>query len=158
MLRPRSHGFTLVEMVVMLAIVLVLASVIAPSLIAYADEQRVEATATMLGAVRDGLVGANSFRSVIGINAGRVSQLTTQPVANNVGQDDDSCGNQIKPADAGQWPSSAPYATFTISRSGLATPIGVAEDTMSRNPNSNANGVNQIVFKNVDLRDVLLLD
>ena len=158
MLRPRSHGFTLVEMVVMLAIVLVLASVIAPSLIAYADEQRVEATATMLAAVRDGLVGANSFRSVIGINAGRVSQLTTQPVANNVGQDDDSCGNQIKPADAGQWPSSAPYATFTISRNGLATPIGVAEDTMSRNPNSNANGVNQIVFKNVDLRDVLLLD
>src|SRR5207302_11213921 len=100
----------------MLTIMLVLASVIAPSLIAYADEQRAEATAAMLATVRDGLVGANSFRSTIGINAGRVSQLTTQPVANNAAQDDDSCGNQIKPADVGQWPNSAPDAPVQIPR------------------------------------------
>jgi type II secretory pathway pseudopilin PulG len=130
----RERGFSLLEIVVMLAIVLVLASVIAPSLIAFADQQRAEET------------------------AGRVSQLTTQPVANNAAQDDDSCGDFIKGSDAGQWTNNAPYAPFTIPRNGLVTPIGIAEDTMSRNPNNNSPGVNQIVFKSVDLRDVLLLD
>jgi prepilin-type N-terminal cleavage/methylation domain-containing protein len=159
MLRTRrERGFTLIEIVVMLAIMLVLASVIAPSLIAYADQQRAEETAAILTTVRDGLVGTNGFRSTIGINAGRVSQLTTQPVANNAAQDDDSCGAFIKAADATQWTNNAPYAPFTIPRNGLVTPIGLAEDTLWRIPNTNANGVLMVVFKTVDLRDVLLVD
>jgi prepilin-type N-terminal cleavage/methylation domain-containing protein len=153
----RDRGFTLIEIVVMLAIMLVLASVIAPSLIAYADEQRAETTAAMLTTVSAGLVGANGFRATVSVNAGRVSQLTTQLVANNAAVDDNSCGAKFTVPQAGAWATNAPYAPFTISRSGLATPIGIAEDTMSRSPAAGA-GVNQIVFKNVDLRDVLLLD
>ena len=152
------RAFTLLETVVAIAIVLILASVIAPSLIAYADEQRAEDTAALLTKVSTGLVGANGFRSKIGSNAGRVSQLTNRPTANNAAIDDDSCGGAITGAEQGTWDSNSPFVGFMIPRSGLVTPMGVAEDTMSRNPNTNAVGVNQIVFKNVDLRDVLLLD
>ncbi len=157
----RSGGrraFTLLETVVAIAIVLILASVIAPSLIAYADEQRAEDTAAILNAVGTGLVGANGFRTSLGINAGRVSQLTNRPTANNAAIDDNSCGALITTGQQGNWDTNAPFVTFMIPRAGLVTPIGIAEDTMSRNPNSNAVGVNQIVFKSVDLRDVLLLD
>jgi type II secretory pathway pseudopilin PulG len=151
-------GFTLVEIVVILTIMLVLASVIAPSLVAFADQQRAEQTAAILTTVRDGLVGANGYRSSMGLNAGRVSQLTNKPTANNAAIDDDSCGAFLKAGDVSKWDPGAPYAPFMIPRNGLVTPIGIAEDTMSRNPNTNANGVNQIVFTSVDLRDVLLLD
>jgi len=157
----RSFGrraFTLLETVVAIAIVLILASVIAPSLIAYADEQRAEQTAAILTKVNTGLVGANGFRAKLGANAGRVSQLTNRPTANNAAIDDDSCGGVITAAEQGNWDSNSPFVGFMIPRSGLVTPMGVAEDTMSRNPNTNAVGVNQIVFKNVDLRDLLLLD
>jgi type II secretory pathway pseudopilin PulG len=157
MLRTR-RGFTLVEIVVLLAIMLVMASVIAPSLIAYADQQRAQETAAILTDVRDGLVGANGYRSVMGLNAGRVSQLTNKPTANNAAIDDDSCGAFLKAGDVSKWDPGAPYAPFTIPRNGLVTPIGVAEDTLWRVPNTNANGVLMVVFKTVDLRDVLLVD
>src|SRR5438270_2614190 len=146
----RNRGFTLVEVVVMLAIMLVLASVIAPSLIAYADEQRVEDTAAILTAVGTGLVGANGFRANVGVNAGRLSQLTNRPTANNAAVDDNSCGAVITAGQQGNWDANAPFVNFMIPRAGLVTPIGMAEDTMSRNPNNNAVGVNQIVFKSVD--------
>jgi prepilin-type N-terminal cleavage/methylation domain-containing protein len=157
-LRRGEGGFTLVEVVVVLAIVLVLASVIAPSLIGYADERRAQDTAAILSDVATGLVGANGFRSKLGSNAGRVSQLTNRPTANNAAIDDDSCGGVITGPEQGNWDSNAPFVGFMIPRTGLVTPLGIAEDTMSRNPNNNVIGVNQIVFKSVDLRDVLLLD
>lgn len=159
MLRTRAErGFTLVEIVVVLAIMLVMASVIAPSLIAYADQQRAETTAAILTDVGTGLVGANGFRAKLGSNAGRVSQLTNRPTANNAAIDDDSCGGVITGGEQGNWDTNSPFVKFMIPRSGLVTPIGVAEDTLWRVPNTNANGVLMVVFKTVDLRDVLLVD
>ena len=154
----RVRGFTLVEIVVMLAIVLVLASVIAPSLVAFADEQRAEQTASILADVATGLVGANGFRAKLGSNAGRVSQLTNRPAANNAAIDDDSCGGVITGGEQGNWDNNSPFVKFMIPRSGLVTPVGVAEDTLWRIPNNNANGILLVVFKAVDMRDILLMD
>jgi prepilin-type N-terminal cleavage/methylation domain-containing protein len=154
----RPSGFTLVEIVVAIAIMAIMASVIAPSLIAFADRKRAETAAAMLEDVRVGLVGANGFRAKVGKNAGKISQLTNRITAGNAAIDDDSCGNAYKAADQTPWDGNAPFVPYMISRNGFATPIGTAEDTLNRNPNTNSAGVTVVVFKNVDLRDVLLLD
>ena len=49
------HGFTLIEVVVALAVILVLAAVAVPALTGYLDQKSVEASATQLTTVRDAL-------------------------------------------------------------------------------------------------------
>jgi prepilin-type N-terminal cleavage/methylation domain-containing protein len=154
----RDIGFTLIEVVVAIAIMLILASVIAPNLIAFADRERAEVTAAILDDVRVGLVGTNGYRSKMGLNAGRISQLTNRITPGNAAIDDDSCGGAYKAGDQTTWDANAPFVQFMIPRNGLVTPIGIAEDTLNRNPNSNSAGVVIVVFKTLDLRDVLLLD
>src|SRR5205823_6594489 len=85
--RQRLYAFTLVEVIVALAVVLILAAVALPSLNGYLDQQKVEATATQLTDIRDALFdntkGANSFRQKVGSNAGRLSELDSVIIGND---------------------------------------------------------------------------
>jgi len=163
--RAASHdtryGFSLVELVVSLAVILILAAVALPNVTGYLDQQRIEATIAQLSEVRDALDSPGGFRQAVGANAGQLSELTTQiwngasgppPFPRN------SCGNTFSNGQVNSWDSAGPYVNFFIPATGLVTPIGVAEDTLQRIPRSATAGVIRIVITNVAATDAQLLD
>ena len=152
-------GFSLIEIVIAAAIVLVLAGVLIPQLSTYFDQQRITNTVATLAAVRDGITDKTiGYYAKVVINPGRVSQLSNRPTALNAAVDDNSCGAQVTAAQQTAWDNNAPFVKFLIPRSGLPTPIGTAEDTLWRVPFSATAGVTRIVFKTVDQVDVTALD
>lgn len=160
------RGFSLMEVVIGLVILLTLAAMALPTLGATLDRARVESAAAQLEVVRDALYkpsGSAAFYQVIGANAGRLSELSSPIVANNASYatgTDDSCGNAFSTKEANRWDNEGPYVNFTIDRdSGMATPIGTAADSMTRVPNSSDPGVLLISFPyTVTQEDAELLD
>jgi len=162
-----ARGFSLVEVLVGMAILLVLASIALPTLSASLDRARVEAAAAQLVAVRDALYkpggGSSAFFQVVGANAGRLSELATPIVANNASYatgTDNSCGGAFSTKQANNWDNAGPYVNFNIDRAaGMSTAIGVAADSLTRIPNNANPGVLLINFLNtVSESDALLLD
>lgn len=164
--RAASHdtrrGFSLVEVVVSLAVILILAAVALPNLTGFLDQQRIEATAAQLAEVRDALNSpGDGFRQVVGANAGQLSQLTTQIWNGNSGAPPfprNSCGNAFTNGQVNSWDNAGPYVSFYIPATGLVTPIGVTEDTLQRIPKSATSGDIRIVITGVAAPDAQLLD
>jgi len=157
----RWRGFTLIEVVVALVIVLVLAAVALPSLNGYLQQKRVDATVTQLSEIATALDQFNT--DVSNTNAGRLSELSSALIANNSAYNtgtDDSCGGVFTAAQATNWGSTGPFLNYLIDRdSGLVTPIGRAADSLTRIPNSANVGVLVINFINtVALEDAVMLD
>jgi prepilin-type N-terminal cleavage/methylation domain-containing protein len=130
--RPRSRkAFSLVEIAVALAIILILAAVALPNVTGYLDQKNVEATAAQLASVRDALYGpSTSFRTVIRKNASRLSFLDSALVNG----DDDSCGSNYSGGDRGRWDDTpgGPFMTYSSDRTvGMMTPIGLADDLLT---------------------------
>lgn len=125
----RRWAFSLVEIVVALAVILILAAVALPNLTGYLDQKNVEATASQLAAVRDALYGpSTSFRTVIQANASRLSFLDSSLVAG----DDDSCGANFTNAERNRWINGGPFMTYSSDRTtGMMTPIGLADDALT---------------------------
>ena len=164
---PLRRAFSLMEIVVALAVILVMAAVALPSLGGFARQMAVEDAAAQLGTVRDALFkpgGANdSFFESTGRNAGRLSELSTVIVKGDnswATGTDDSCGDEFKNAQVNDWEADGPFVNFNIDRTmGLVTAIGRAEDSLTRIPNSSDPGVLRINFLNdVELTDAALLD
>lgn len=162
-----SRGFTLVEVVVALAVILILAAVALPNVVGYMDQKRVESAATQLALVRDALYntasGATAFRQRVTSNAGRLSQLSSAIVANDANYatgSDDSCGTTFTTTQRNNWLTYGPFVNFVIDRDhGMATPIGTAVDSLTRVPNSASAGRLRLNFVNsVDSVDAAMLD
>lgn len=166
----RHHvAFTLVEVVVALAIVFILAAVALPQLAGYLDQKRIDDTVTQLVTVRDAIskAGGNAFYEKVGRYPGRLSELdSTLIIGNNtwvLGQDD-SCGFAFAAGQRNAWNNNGPFVNFLIERGvGMITPIGMAEDSLTRNPypppNPPGAGTLRITFiNNVVLEDALKLD
>jgi len=166
--RARSAAFTLVEVIVALAVILILAAVAVPSLSGYLDQKNVEAAAAQLAIVRDALYNTSAtnvaFWQRVTKGASRLSQLTTViTTAAYVpagGPGGNSCHAVFAGADVTRWNSFGPFVNFPIvSATGLVTPIGIAVDTMTRNPVGAGVGTTRINFLNsVDLDDAAALD
>lgn len=154
----RRIGFSLVEIVVALAILLVLAAVATPSLLGYLDQMAVEATAQQLERVRDALYtkGGNAFRQDVGANSGKLSQLA-RPITKGNPAYLDSCGDEFSTKEANGW--DGPYVNFDIDpAAGMATPIGVASDALTRVPPSGAGSLRIAFANNVQVSQAELLD
>lgn len=165
--RTALPGFSLVEIIVGLTVLLILAAVALPTLGAAADQARINATAAQLEAVRNALYDPSSnghaFLQLVHSNAGRLSELSTPIVANNESYTtgtDNSCGDDFSNGDVNRWEANGPFVNFRIDRaSGMATPIGQAADSLTRIPNDNDPGVLRINFINsVDPEDAKRLD
>jgi prepilin-type N-terminal cleavage/methylation domain-containing protein len=155
----RLVGFTLVEVIVALAVILILAAVALPNLTGYLQQQRVDAAAAQLATVRDALYNPaipTNFYETIGSNAGRLSELDSGLIAGDASYatgTDDSCGGTFTAGERNKWVG--PYTTYNSERStGMMTPIGRAEDTLTRA----AGNVLQLTFLDASLDDAQLLD
>ena len=159
--RTMARGFTLVEVVVALFIVLVLAAVALPSMNGYLQQKRVDAAATQLTDVANAIFQFNS--SIGNTYPGRLSELSQTLVANNSSYatgTDDSCGGVFSNGEKNQWDATGPFVKFFINRdSGMVTPIGRAVDSLTRIPNNANTGVLVVNFINsVEQSDAILLD
>lgn len=125
--RPlRQPAFTLVEVIVALAVMLILAAVALPQLGGFLDQKRIEETAALMVKIRDALT---AFDVEVGDNAGRLSYLSTPIVSG----DADSCGDAYTVGERNRWPNRGPYVNFVIDPgAGLATPIGQVENVLGR--------------------------
>jgi prepilin-type N-terminal cleavage/methylation domain-containing protein len=158
------RGFTLIEVVVALAVILVLAAVAVPALTGFLDQKAVEASATQLATVRDALYntagGAIAFRQKVGKNAGRLSQLSDPIVASDPNYLD-ACNAQYKNAQVTNWNNNGPFVNFDIDRAaGMGSPIGTADDFLLKNAvGAPAGNTLRIRFLNaVELGQADLLD
>jgi prepilin-type N-terminal cleavage/methylation domain-containing protein len=167
--RISAIGFTLVEIVVALAVILILAAVALPSLTGALDQKRIDATASQLAIVRDALYNANlqnnqvAFFQSVGANAGRLSELDSIIISGNATYatgTDNSCGAAFSAGQRTNWIAAGPFMTFNSQRAtGMMTPIGLAADSLTRIPNSANPGSLRLNFINdVDLTDAQLLD
>jgi prepilin-type N-terminal cleavage/methylation domain-containing protein len=129
MKRVARRGFSLVEIAVGLAIILILAAVALPNVTGYLDQKKVEETAAQLAIVRDALYGpATSYREVLDVNGARLSYLDSSLVAG----DDDSCGANLSNGERGRWANGGPFMTYSSDRvTGMMTPIGLADDLLA---------------------------
>ena len=166
--RRRRAAFTLLEVIVALAVILILAAVSLPSLAGYLDQQRVEETANQLAKVRDALYNpattTTAFSQALGgTNAGRLSELDSVIISGNATYatgTDNSCGGTFTGGERNKWISNGPFMTYNSDRAaGMMTPIGRAEDSLTRIPNSASPGVLRLNFlNNVNLDDATRLD
>lgn len=159
-------GFSLVELVVALAVILILAAVALPNLTGYLDQRRVDATATQLAAIRDALynpaAGAITFSQNVGANAGRLSELDSVIVSGDASYatgTDNSCGATFSNGERNKWISNGPFTTYNSERAaGMMFPIGMAQDSLTRIPFSANPGVLRLTFLSVTLDDARMLD
>lgn len=129
MSHPRN-GFTLVEIIVVLALVMALAAVVAPAMIGQVEQARVKRTAESLIALADAIDdparGGGAFRQHVGFYPGALSHLT-RPIST---ADASACGTPYAPADSAGW--RGPYLNRLVPPDGLPLPVGEALDTLVR--------------------------
>src|SRR5687767_5364240 len=161
--RRRPIGFSLIEVVVALAVILILAAVALPSLTGFLDQKRIDDTAAQLAVIRDALYNpaGNGFnQGVNGTNAGRLSELDSVIIAGNANYatgTDNSCGGTFNGGDRTAWIANGPFTTYNSERAtGMMFPIGMAEDSLTRIAGTPPSL--RLNFLSVSLADADLLD
>lgn len=122
MLRFLREGFTLVEILVVLAIGIVLAAAVLPSLIGGVDRTRVDESAESLQSISEAV---SSMWKDVGRYPGKLSHLTTPITTGQNG----ICGTAYTAAQVATW--AGPYLNRTVAGTGLPLPVGVARDSFS---------------------------
>lgn len=161
--RRRTAAFSLLEIIVALAILAILGAVTLPTIKSGADRAYVAETATRLQALRDGIfnpaTGANAFFQVVGSYPGRLSQLSTPIVAQDATNSPNSCGGDYSNGAVNKWTASGPFVKYTIEPGlGLGTPLGRIDDVLVRVPANASAGVLKLIVPEAELDLVARLD
>jgi prepilin-type N-terminal cleavage/methylation domain-containing protein len=159
--RDHLAGFTLVEVIVALAVILILAAVALPNLTGFLDQKRIDATVTQLTNVHQSLfnttAGANAFFQQVNANAGRLSELDSAIISANA-YTQDICKANFSVAERNAWNTNGPFMTYNSDHTtGMMTPIGMAEDTLTRDVSYNPAKA-RMTFLSVSLVDADLVD
>lgn len=115
----RTAGFSFIELIVALAIMVVIASVVTPVLLGALDRARYDATLETFEGIGEGVF---NFENDIGEYPSALSQLTTRITGsqeNICGDDYSTSGNN---SDVNQW--DGPYLNRLVPATGLPTPVG----------------------------------
>lgn len=163
MRRRRCKGFTMIEVVVALAILALLASITLPMVMSAIDSAKVRDAADRLTALRDGIynpaTGANAFSQKVGANPGRLHQLSQAIVSNNAAASPNSCGNSFSNTQRNNWNANGPFVKYAIVPGvGLGTALGTIGDILIREPDAAQTGVIKMTMNPADPVLVELLD
>ena len=119
-------GFTFVELIVGLAIMVLIASMVTPALIGVLDKERRD---TAMAAFLDIAEAIGEFTADVGEYPGQLTHLTTQ-----IGAQPDLCGVNYNGGEQGAW--DGPYLTRFVPATGLPVAIGRLRNQLSRFPNT----------------------
>lgn len=117
-----SRGFTFVELIVALAIMIMMAAVVTPVLLGSLDNARVEASQKSLLAIIDAIT---QFEADVNRYNATISQLVGQISSS----DYDICGSTFPPGLADKW--AGPYISQNVTAGGIPTPIGVIRNELT---------------------------
>lgn len=123
------NGFSLIEVLVGLAIVVVLAAVVTPSLVGMLDDARVERGVTSLQNLSDAIA---AFEEDVKEYPSDLTQLTS-PVTRD---DPNSCDGTFSPGHAKQW--AGPYLNRLVPATGIPIAVGTAENELIRDGSGQA--------------------
>ncbi len=175
--RRLQSGFTLVEVVVSAAIVVMLAAATAPSLMGFMDRQKAQTTANILTQLQQGIVnGTNQgFFNLVDSAAavhnypGSLHDLAN-PLVAAVATDHNSCGSiaarRYTTTDVTDWNNNGPFVTFPIAivtggANAVSTPLGFILDSIARDSvPATATGTKFLALRFVKMRrdDALSVD
>ncbi|MBA2686563.1 MAG: prepilin-type N-terminal cleavage/methylation domain-containing protein [Gemmatimonadaceae bacterium] len=129
------NGFSIVEIVVAIAIMAVLGAIVVPSVGSYLDRKRVEDSAATLDSLR---VAIGRFRTATADYPGRLSHLTKRITTS----DRTACNtaantivNYVAGSQTG-WDNNGPFWDRSIPRTGIPLSIGTVLDSMHRTSTS----------------------
>jgi type II secretory pathway pseudopilin PulG len=160
-IRART-GFTLIELIVMMVILLTLVVVVTPTAMRAIDRQRITETSDKLNALTLSIynTAANNlaFRQRVGSTPGRLIQLVEVPGKSDAINHPDACGGSFNSTEIDNWNSWGPFLNYPIEPTvGIPTPIGNGKNALIR---TDTKGVITLAvqFPNVDVQDAINLD
>jgi prepilin-type N-terminal cleavage/methylation domain-containing protein len=122
-MRARRRGFTLIEMIVVIAIMLILATTITPVIVGNLDKARVDKSEATL---ENFTAAIDAFRTDVKHNPAMLTQLTRPLDAD----DRDSCGSTYPPGHRSAW--RGPYLSREVPETGLPVGIVTAQNALLR--------------------------
>lgn len=157
--RHSRGGFTIVELLVTLAIVIALAVVVTPSIVGARDTGRVVSSAQWLEDIANAIHNpdstAGSFKADIVRYPGALDHLTRYIQET----DANSCGITYRPGDVipNKW--KGPYLNRVIDASGFPIGIGVVRNQLTRDDDRTVrNSILRIHVEGVHMEDARALD
>lgn len=157
--RAGCAGFTVVELLVTLFIVVVMAVVITPSIVAARDTARVVSSERWLedlaNAIHNPDSTAGSFRVDIGRYPGALAHLSRHIQNGEL----NGCGREYRPGDIIPDKWRGPYVNRVVDAAGFPIGIGIVRNQLSRDdPFSVRNSILRIHVDDVHLEDAVALD
>jgi prepilin-type N-terminal cleavage/methylation domain-containing protein len=158
----RRSGFTLVEVAVAAGLMAILAAATTPSFVEFLASRDVETTAKTLSAVASGVVAYESSVKTNGGSTNTYPQLISSLTNPITLASRNSCSARYsgKPNSTllSTYNAAFPFVSFLIPTGGLATPLGMIQDQMTRTPANAAVGTLAIVMPAVDSTDAIRLE
>lgn len=155
---PRSEaGFSFIELIVALAIMLMLATVVAPVLLSALDKARIDTAKGSLQGFSDAI---DAFEDDVKEHPGYLHQLTKN-ISHLPDSTDNLCGIPYKngTGKGGTATWNGPYLDRVIPGNGLIpVGVGVAQDQLSRAGTTNKSGELRITVNQVSEEDARKLD
>lgn len=143
----RSRGFTIIEVLVALAIIAVLAAVTIPALNGKLRDSRASAIAQTLNGLA---AGSGEYRKALGRYPGQLTLLASNPVA---GSSRDLCGTLLTASTTALW--RGPYITREFSTAGMPMGDGRVMPGVRRSPTA-VSSTGAIAYALIDIEDVEL--
>lgn len=157
--RSRRAGFSLVEVLVTIAIVVALAVVVTPNIVGARDSERVITAERWLTDLRNAIhnpdMRRGSFRNDIGAYPGALEHLTREIQTS----DWTSCGVSYTPGDVipDKWQGS--YLNRVVGPAGFPIGIGTVRNELTRDdPSTVKNSILRIYVDDVIIEDATALD
>lgn len=144
-------GFSIIEIVVALAIMTILGAIVLPSAGSYLDKKRVSESAATLDSLRMAIV---RFRTATADYPGRLSHLS-RLIRSTAPADLTAC-NTATPyvaASVTGWTNNGPFWNRSIPQTGFVLPIGTVRDSMTRTSISTVAGTMVMTIPNVSIED-----
>lgn len=157
MFANRRPAFSIIEIVVALAIMTILGAIVLPSVGSYLDQKHVNQSAATLDSLK---VAIGRFRTATADYPGRLSHLSTLIKITPLPADLTGCNTAANSpqtayvsASVTGWTNNGPFWDRSIPRTGFVLPIGTVRDSMHRTSISSVSGTLVMTIPNVTIDD-----
>lgn len=124
-IKSRRSGFTMIEVIVSLAIIAVMVAVMLPSLSSRLRTANSSNLAQNMKTLNDAI---QKYRENVGYYPSQLASLVTKPTTAST----DACGTTLSTTDVALW--QGPYLSLTVTSNGLQSADAVIRNALTRTP------------------------